>query len=327
MRRHRNVARMIAVLGAMAAANGCAGGPTVHGSFDRSYTVTGHTRIDLTNASDDIHISGASDGKVHVHGDVSATGNDLQDSQHRLSQLESNPPVEQTPDGVRIGKDMIRMHNVSISYTIEVPHDTEVSTTVASGTQIVHGLRGPVKLQSASGSIRVEDIEREAQLISLSVSVEASNIGDTVRASSASGTIAVSNAKGDVRVNGLAGSIQVVKPGGRVDADAGSGTIDVQNAASDVKAHALSGRIAVTGNPGVGSYWDLKTISGGVEIGVPKSANFHLLAEATSGEIRTNIPIMVEEQGKHSLRAQLGTGGGRVEVHTVSGEIRINSPN
>ncbi len=327
MKRHRKAAFAVAVFGALVAAAGCANGPTVHGSFDRTFTVTGHTRLDLTNASGDINITGSSDGKVHVRGDVSATGRDMQDSQHRLSEMESNPPLEQTPDGVRIGKDVMRMHNVSISYTVEVPHDTEVSATVASGTQLVRGVRGPVKVQSASGSIRVEDVEREAQLISLSGSVEATNIGDTVRASSTSGTIAVSGGKGDVRVNGLAGSIQIVKPGGRVDADAGSGTIDVQGATSDVKAHAISGRVAISGNPAGTSYWDLRSVSGGVEINVPKNANFHLLAEATSGEIRTGIPIVVEEQGKHSLRAQLGTGGGRVEIHTTSGEIRINASN
>jgi DUF4097 and DUF4098 domain-containing protein YvlB len=60
-----------------------------------------------------------------------------------------------------------------------------------------------------------------------------------------------------------------------------------------------------------------------VYISVPASANFHLSAEAVTGEIRTDIPIMIEEQGKHALRANMGSGGGRVEVHTVSGEIRV----
>jgi hypothetical protein len=51
-----------------------------------------------------------------------------------------------------------------------------------------------------------------------------------------------------------------------------------------------------------------------------------LAAEAISGEIKADIPIMVEEQGKHSLRARVGSGnGGRVEVHTVSGEIRLRA--
>ncbi len=100
--------------------------------------------------------------------------------------------------------------------------------------------------------------------------------------------------------------------------------MEIQDAANDVTAHAASGRVYVQGNPGGQGYWNLKTASGGVQISVPASANFHLSAEAVSGEIRTDIPIVVEEQGKHSLRARVGNGGGRIEVHTASGEIRIS---
>jgi len=90
-----------------------------------------------------------------------------------------------------------------------------------------------------------------------------------------------------------------------------------------VRAHAASGQIMVQGNPGANNYWDLKTASGSVKISVPRGANFHLTAEAVSGEISTDIPIVVEEQGKHSVRARAGTGGGRVEIHTVSGQIVV----
>jgi hypothetical protein len=62
-----------------------------------------------------------------------------------------------------------------------------------------------------------------------------------------------------------------------------------------------------------------------VQLGVPSDANFHLSAEAVSGEIKADVPIIIEEQGKHSLRARMGNGGGRVEVHTVSGEIRVRA--
>ena len=110
-----------------------------------------------------------------------------------------------------------------------------------------------------------------------------------------------------------------------MEASTASGSVDVEGATSDVKAHAASGRVNVNGNPGTNSYWDLKTASGTVQLGVPASANFHLSAEAVSGEIKTDIPVVVEEQGKHSLRARVGNGGGRVEVRTVSGEIRLRA--
>jgi DUF4097 and DUF4098 domain-containing protein YvlB len=68
----------------------------------------------------------------------------------------------------------------------------------------------------------------------------------------------------------------------------------------------------------------LKTVSGSVQTYVPANSNFRFSAEAISGEIRADIPIVIEEQGKHSLRAHIGSGGGRIEVHTVSGEIKVS---
>ena len=52
----------------------CKVGPAASGSFDRNYTVTGPIRLEITNASGDVDITGSADGKVHVHGDVRASG-------------------------------------------------------------------------------------------------------------------------------------------------------------------------------------------------------------------------------------------------------------
>jgi len=308
---------------AVGIAAGCAVGPSENGSFDRTLNVTAPIRLELANASGDVSIAGSTDGKVHVHAEVRSYGMGFGSPKERLDEIVSNPPIEQRGDTIRVGKDLTRLRNIAITYTIEVPHDTEVDTTVASGTQTIHNVRGPVKAEAASGSIHADRIDRLTQLHTVSGSIDASDIGDDIHASSTSGSVTVSNIKGDVRISALSGSTQVSKPGGRVDANTGSGTVQVQGAMRDVKAHAGSGRVDVQGNPGDSSYWDLKTVSGMVQLGVPASANFHLSAEAVSGQIRADVPIVIEEQGKHSLRARVGNGGGRVEVHTVSGEIRV----
>jgi len=283
--------------------------------------------MELTNASGDVDITGSADGKVHVHGEVRVSGMGFGDPRMRLDETVANPPIEQKGETIRIGREMSGLRHLSIAYTIQVPHDTEVSATVASGAQAIRGVRGPVNVQAASGSIRVEKIDRDAQLKTASGSISANDVGDDVRISSASGSVNVSNTKGDVRVNAFAGSIQVLRPGGRVEADTKSGAVDIQGASNDVKAHAASGRVSVQGNPGANSYWELKTVSGSVLLKVPASANFHLSAQAVSGEIRTDIPIMIEEQGKRMLRARMGSGGARVDVQTVSGEIHVSALN
>jgi DUF4097 and DUF4098 domain-containing protein YvlB len=320
---------LITLILAMAAVSfvACNVGPAASGSFDRNYTVTGPIRLELTNASGDVDITGSVDGRVHVHGDVRASGMGFDDPQKRLDETLANPPIEQKGDTIRIGKELSSLRHLSISYTIQVPHDTEVSTSVAAGAQTVRGVRGPVNVQAASGAIRVEKIDRDAQLKTASGSISANDVGDDVRISSASGSVSVSNTRGDVRVSALAGTIQVTHTGGRVEADTATGGVDIQGALNDVKAHAASGRVSVQGNPGSNSYWELKTVSGSVLLKVPASASFHLSAQAVSGEIRTDIPIMIEEQGKRVLRARVGSGGARVDVQTVSGEIRVSGSN
>lgn len=322
---HRELAAPLGLLVVAVALAGCAVGPSVTGNFDRTLTVTTPIRLELTNASGDVSITGGTDNKVHIHGAVRSSGIGFDSPQKRLDEIVSNPPIEQKGDTIRIGSDLRRIHNVSISYAIEVPRETEVATTIASGSQVIRDVRGPVKAEAASGSIRVQHIDRNVQLTTISGSIDADNISDDIRASSASGSVAVSDIKGDVRISALSGTTQITKPGGRVDADTSSGSVEVQGATKDVKAHAVSGRVDVQGNPSSNSYWDLKTASGLVQLGVPTSANFHLSAEAVSGEIKTDVPIVIEEQGKHSLRARVGTGGGRVEVHTISGEIRVRA--
>ncbi len=323
MARHRILCSPLMLLSAIFVLAGCNTGPSVSGAFDRNYSVTGPLRLELTNASGDVDITGSADGKVHIHGDVRASGFGFDNPHKRLDDTIANPPVEQKGSTIRVGKEFSNLRNISITYSIQVPHDTEINATVASGAQIIRNVTGPVTVRAASGSIRLEKIERDAQLTTASGTISASDVGSELHVSTASGDVSATSVKGDVIAHAVSGVIRVAKPGARVEATNTSGEVEIQGALNDVKAHAISGLVSVQGNPGADSYWDLKSISGGVQLRVPAAANLHFSAEATSGEIRTDIPIVVEEQGRHSLRAHMGSGGGRVEVHTVSGQIRV----
>jgi len=317
------LAAFVAPLAFAIALGGCGGGSRANGSFSRTLNVSGPIRLEVANTAGDVVISGSADGRVRVSADVRASGFNFVNPQKRIDELVANPPIEQKGDTIRIGKDLARLRNIAISYTIEVPRETEVSTTVASGSQTIHGVRGPLKVVGVSGAIRVNQVDRFAQLTTVSGSIDASDMGDDVRATSASGKVTLADVKGDVSINAVSGSSRVTKLGGRVEATTASGSIDIAGAKSDVQIHAASGHVTVQGDPGANTYWNLKTVSGPVRLSVPHGTNFHLSAEAVSGQISADIPIVIEEQGKHSLRARMGDGGGRVEVHTVTGEIRL----
>jgi len=314
---------LAALFAASAALAACGIGPTEQGSFDRTLEVSTPLRLELANSSGSVRITGSSsDGKVHIHGDVSA-GSFLGSAKEELQRVISNPPIEQHGGLVRIGKEVSSIRNTSISYTIEVPQETELSVTAASGAQEVSHVRGPVTINSASGSVSVDNVDRTVQIKSASGSIRAGNLGDDARIISVSGSVEINAIKGDLRAHAISGSLNIKAPAGRVEAETASGSVTVTGANNDVKANTASGGIKVAGNPSGNSYWHLKTASGSVEVSVPKDAGFHLSAEAVSGKISTDLPIVIEDQDKHSLRAHFGTPGGRVEVRTVSGGIHV----
>ena len=297
-------------------------GPTEQGTFERSFAVSGPLKLELSSGSGAVRITGSGSGKVHIHGDVSA-GSFFGSAKEELQKAIDNPPIEQKTGLIRIGKDISSLRNTTISYTIEVPQETELSMSLASGSQNIQRVRGPVNIDSASGEVTVENVDKTVTIKSASGSIHVRNLGDDARIASASGSIEVNSIKGDLRTRAISGSINITAPGGRVEADAASGSVTVVGAGNDVKASTASGGIKVAGNPAGNSYWHLKTASGSVEVSVPKDAGFHLSAEAVSGQIRTDLPIVIEDQDKHSLRAHVGTPGGRVEVRTVSGGIHV----
>ena len=323
MKRHLRLPAALTLLLLAMTVAGCQMGPAVSGSFDRSLDVSGPIRLELSNVAGDISIVGSGDGKVHVHGDVRVGGFGFGNPQERLNEIISSPPVELKGDTLRIGRDVSRLHNVSIAYQVEAPQSTTVTSASVSGSQSVRDIRSSVQLVSVSGSLRARNIGSDSRLVSTSGSIEVEKCGDNLRATSVSGSVNVAGAKGDVLAHSVSGDVIINTPGGRVDANTSSGSVEVRGGKSDVKAHSSAGRVTIQGDPSGNSYWDLKTVSGMVDIAVPSAANFHFSANAVSGEIRTQIPIVIEEQGKHSLRARMGDGGGRVEVHTVSGAIEV----
>src|SRR5258708_10063891 len=160
MARHRKFYLPLVLFSAVHLLAGCDSGPSVSGAFDRSYSVSGPLRLELTNASGDVDITGSADGKVHVRGEVRASGFGFDNPQKRLDDTLANPPIEQRGDTIRIGKEMSRTRHVSIAYTIQVPRDTEVSAAVGSRAQTIRGVPGPVKVRAASGALPLAKIER-----------------------------------------------------------------------------------------------------------------------------------------------------------------------
>lgn len=301
----------------------CTAMPAGSGSFERTLSVTGPVRLELQDGSGTVQINAGEAGQVRIRGEVRVLAWSLENAQRRVEEIVKNPTMQQQGNLIRVGSDTERMRSVTVSYTIVVPVETELQTTVGSGRLDVRGIQGPVKLTTGSGAINVENIREDVQATAGSGGIRLANVEGEIRATSGSGRITLNQIGGEIRAQTGSGGITVEEPGGRVTAKTGSGSVTVNGAAADLRASTGSGHLTIKGNPGPSSYWELHTGSGGVEIGVPASASFRLYARANSGRIETSIPMVVEERSKRELRARIGSGAARIEVHSGSGSIQI----
>src|SRR3954467_12467217 len=77
---------------------------SVEGTFERTLPVSGPVDLDVRTGSGDIHIRPGSGGSVHVVARIRAQGDLLNDQpEHRIAQIQANPPIQQTGGTITIG--------------------------------------------------------------------------------------------------------------------------------------------------------------------------------------------------------------------------------
>jgi len=284
----RNLASLVVVF---AASGMIALADDAEGSFERKLTVSGPVDLDVQTGAGRLDVRAGGSGQVSIHGVIRVRQQSgKRSAQDKVRFLESNPPIEQDGNVIRIGRihqpDLRR--NITISYELLVPADTKLHSSTGSGTVVVEGLRGPVIADTGSGTVTISRIE------------------DGVRLNTGSGRIDIDSIQGSVDAHTGSGPIHGTGIKGKIVADTGSGGIHLeQTGPANIYARAGSGEITLR---------------------VPQQAAFNLRAHTGSGGIEVTRPMTVRGTfGRNDLEAQVGGGGSTtVDLNTGSGAIRIN---
>lgn len=278
------------------------------GQFDRTLTVSGAVNLDLTTGSGEVLIKTGDSSKVVIHGRVRSSNDWWSgDAESAVRSVESNPPINQSGNSIRIGYNLPEdaKRHVSIAYEVTVPADTTLQVNTGSGEISVEGVRSPAKLHTGSGDIRAKDLGPQSRLETGSGSVHADSVAAPSYASTGSGSIQAD----------LTG-------GGDVDVHTGSGGIRVRGVNGGLRARTGSGELTVDGN--VKGPWQLHAGSGSIRMALSSSGGFNLDVHTGSGSIHSDLPITVQGTfGRHELKGSVRGGGPDVEVSTGSGDIDI----
>jgi len=280
----------------------------VVGTFERHYNVSGSPNLEVLTRSGDITVkSGPAGtisitGKIHV-GDTWLLG----DRNGDVKSLESNPPLRQDGNAIRI--DYVNMRNISIDYEITAPADTAVNTHSGSGDQMLDGLRSRIALETGSGDVKLSHVEGEMSVHTGSGNVVADDVSGAFTGEAGSGDIRLHDRSGDVRIH------------------TGSGNIEVYDLSGGLRAEAGSGDISAEGK--MGGDWELRTGSGNVNLRLPADTAFDVEARTSSGNLHIDAPVTMTVQGnvgreQHAINGKVRGGGHLLRVHTGSGDIHID---
>ena len=132
----------------------------------------------------------------------------------------------------------------------------------------------------------------------------------------------VNSVSGDITIEGVTGELKIASV---------SGDVRVKQLASQtVRLSSVSGAVEAALERTIdGQVIDLNSVSGSVYLTLPSDANANVRGNTVSGTVRNKfgLPVRVGEWVGRDFAGQLGSGGARVKLNTVSGMVELRRAN
>jgi len=192
---------------------------------------------------------------------------------------------------------------------LHVPRAAALDVNVISASLVIDGLDGgTIEVNSVSGKARVNARTPSLEIDSVSGGIQLAGHADRADLQTVSGEILAPSLGGNVTLQTISGRIQAA--GGPWQ------ELTLSTVSGDVQ---LSGGLAANGSLSVDS------MSGDVQLLLPASTSASLHASSFSGDLRSDFgtPAKPEHRPGSSLDVRLGTGHGKINVETFSGDLRI----
>jgi hypothetical protein len=223
-------------------------------------------------------------------------------------------------------------------------------------------IRGDGSGLDAGADLRVRVAAGQRLSLFLAVGkVSVSNVNGVLRIDAHSAPVTATGAKGELTVDVGSGPVRVTDGQGVLSVDTGSGPVEVSRfqgreltvetgsgniSGTEIKAERValetgSGDIelaaaaapALTLQTGSGTVradlrsevqsLSVETGSGDVAVTAPATLDAEVEIETSSGDIESDFPLQVTRHSRDHLAGRIGTGRGRIEVETGSGDVRL----
>jgi hypothetical protein len=298
------------------------------GVFDRTLKVTGQVELDVVSGSGNITVHTGDNNSVHVTATIHAKDSWLgggMSAKEKVQKLQSNPPIEQQGNSIKIGRieDRDLQHNLSIDYDITTPAKTRLTSHTGSGDQHISGLKLPLTAKTGSGNVTIQDIDADARITSGSGDLKVNTIKGTLSAEAGSGNIRAEGIAGAITAHTGSGEIELGQvASGDINVGTGSGNVKLRGVKGGVRAQTGSGDIDAQGE--LSHDWRLGAGSGNITLKLPSKASFNLDARTSSGTLKINHPVTMQgTMSRNHIQGKVRNGGALLNIHTGSGDIYV----
>lgn len=201
--------------------------------------------------------------------------------------------------------------------------DSDLRVTVPTGVSLdVEAVSADVEVRGVAGAeLSVESVSGKVVVDTAAADVEASTVSGDLTLVARSRDVSVESVSGDVELSGTIG--------GRIEMEAVSGglRLDSSGSAKHLSASVVSGDIELRTGLQSGGRITAESLSGDLELILPANSSARLSASSFTGTIRADQgKVDTEEHGPgSSLETQLGSGDGKIELETFSGDLTVRS--
>jgi DUF4097 and DUF4098 domain-containing protein YvlB len=277
------------------------------GTFQKNFAVNATPDVEIDNSTGNITVRTGDVNAVQVSATVEAfaLSPDL-----LVERIEKDPPLTQSGNHIRIGRGRDYsgpFQQMQINYTVIVPPATRLVSSLGTGNQEISGIQGRLSATTGTGDMRLSDYMGDARVHIGTGNIDASHVDGTVAFETGTGSVQLRSSKAS-----------------RAEVTVGTGDVTLESVQGELRAHTGTGNIIVDGFPT--SPWRVHSGTGNISFRTDPRAAYRLEAHGSIGHVNlgSEAQNVHNEEDHHSIFADVGSGGPRVELTTGTGNIDIN---
>jgi hypothetical protein len=276
-------------------------------TIEKTFNVSSPAHLDLSNIRGSVEIRPGEEGVIRITATKNSNTGDARRTEIELSQGADGTVKAATrfPDGVWSW--MFGSFPCCVDYVVQAPRKCSLKINGVSNETLSEGFEGEFSFHSVSGGMTLRSLSGPVKVNTVSGEVELAELSGSLHLTTVSGKVSGKRISGPLHLNTVSGKI----------------TIE-ESSLSSVDATTVSGGMVYQTAVAEGPY-RFNSVSGNVELLVPAETRCSAELHAVSGKLFTKLPATSISQQNGNQTAEIQGGGVKVHLHSVSGNLSLDS--